>query len=317
MVSVIIPSYNSEATIAKCLNALLDQTYRHEYEIILVDSSADQTPEIVKAQFNQVRFFHLDVKTDPGTARNIGVKKSKGELILFTDSDCIVNRQWIEQMVNTHEQHPEYIAIGGAVENGNNPKNNIAWAGYLAEFRENIPEQASGIIWHNPTCNISYKRSAFIKYGFFDFRLYPQEDLVYNYTLTRKGEKIYFCPEAIVKHMHREKLIHFLAHQKKVGVITARVLKHIDLPGSMLARHKILFLLTGYVLPVIKFFKTILVFIQKRPQIITFHPLSIFFLFIGLMKWYFGFFCGVFTKPIEITGSPFSVNDTYVEIGSE
>jgi glycosyltransferase involved in cell wall biosynthesis len=298
MVSVVIPSYNSESTIANCLDALLNQTYQDQYEIILVDSSQDHTAEIVQTRYSQIKFIHLDIKTDPGTARNIGVKESRGDPILFTDSDCIVSRQWIEKMVLTHSQHSEYIAVGGSVENGNNPQNNVAWAGYLAEFREHIPQQPGGLIWHNPTCNISYKKDAFLKHGFFDSRLYPQEDLVYNYNLAKKGEKILFAPDISIQHTHREKMTPFLVHQTKVGVITSRVLKIISLPGSVIAGNKLLFLLTGWLLPIVKLFKTTYIFAVKNPRVLYKHPLSVVFLSIGLIYWYFGFFKGVFSEPI-------------------
>jgi len=72
MISVIIPSYNSNKTIEKCLNSILNQTYSDEYEIIVVDSSIDNTSDIVKNKFKDVKLAHLKKKTDPGTARNLG-----------------------------------------------------------------------------------------------------------------------------------------------------------------------------------------------------------------------------------------------------
>ena len=58
MISVIIPSYNSENTIKLCLDSLLSQSTTEEFEIILVDSSVDSTPKIVKSNYGNVQFIH-------------------------------------------------------------------------------------------------------------------------------------------------------------------------------------------------------------------------------------------------------------------
>jgi len=130
MVSVIIPSYNSENTIVPVLTALKNQTYQGNYEIILVDSSVDQTLDLVTDQFPEVLCHHFDVKTDPGTARNLGVQMSSGDPILFIDSDCSAQTDWIENMVNAHKKY-DFEAIGGAVENGNGHNSHVAWAGIM------------------------------------------------------------------------------------------------------------------------------------------------------------------------------------------
>ena len=62
MVSVIIPSYNSESTIGACLKSLNQQSFEEEYEIILADSSEDKTPEIVRDTFPHIKFIHFDFK---------------------------------------------------------------------------------------------------------------------------------------------------------------------------------------------------------------------------------------------------------------
>ena len=83
MISVIIPSYNSEITIIGCLNALQNQSYGGCYDITLIDSSDDGTPEIVSLEYPNVKLIHLNDRTDPGTARNIGIAEAKGDLIAF------------------------------------------------------------------------------------------------------------------------------------------------------------------------------------------------------------------------------------------
>ena len=256
MVSVIIPSYNSEQTISSVLQALYQQTYEDAYEIILIDSSDARTPEIVQKEFPDVIFFHYEQKTDPGTARNKGMQMSSGDPVLFIDSDCRANPDWIEKMVSLHQNY-SYEAIGGAVLNGNPHSSEAAWAGYLAEFREFLPGLQAGTVDHIPTCNISYKREALSKVGWFNPRYYPQEDLEFNYRLRRMGMHIYFDPDVRVHHHHREKIKAFFGHQKKVGKITSRMLRILPLSGAFLARRPLLAVLMAPFLPLMKFIRTV------------------------------------------------------------
>ena len=296
MVSVIIPSYNSEKTISGCLSSLSVQSYKSEYEIILVDSSADKTPSIVHSQFPQIQYFQFEKKTDPGTARNYGVIHSRGNLILFIDSDCVAEKDWINRHVQFHKDHPEVAAIGGSVINGNESKDIVGWSSYFGEFREFLPQNPENFTFHIPTLNISYKRWVFEKYGFFNPNFYPQEDLVFNYAITNKGEKIFFDPLIKVRHTHRSSLKPFLRHQYNIGSKTSQVLKIIPLPGHHIAKNKVLFIIVGPVLPLVKFFRTIKVIFSYKPIQIIQRTLSIIVLKVGLIFWFFGFFHGVFSR---------------------
>ncbi len=94
-ISVVIPSYNAEKTIRKCIDSLSRQTFRGDFEIILADSSGDLTAEVVSADYPRVKLIRFEKKTDPGTARNAGVKQAKGEVIAFIDADCEAAPDWI------------------------------------------------------------------------------------------------------------------------------------------------------------------------------------------------------------------------------
>ena len=295
MISVIIPSYNSATTIRECLDALIGQSYLHPYEIIVADSSTDQTAQIVQSNYPDVQLIRFEHKTDPGTARNAGVEKSRGDLILFIDSDCRADGKWIERMVSLQTM-TDHAAIGGAVCNGNDPHATIAWAGYLAEFREFIPEHPARLMTHIPTCNISYKREVFERLQGFNPDYYPQEDLEFNYRIIDSGGTIYFSPDIIVHHHHRSHLSDFLRHQKKVGEITSRMLKILPLAGADIARSRFLSVLMFPILPVIKWLKTIWLFLKIKRSVLFKHPLSLVVFALGLIPWSVGFLKGVFDR---------------------
>src|SRR3989344_1873665 len=104
IISVIIPSYNSQRYIARCLHSVISQHTTLPYEIIVVDSSKDETPFIIKKNFPSVQLISLKNQTFPGAARNIGVEKSQGKIIAFIDSDCIAASDWLEKGVKTLQQ---------------------------------------------------------------------------------------------------------------------------------------------------------------------------------------------------------------------
>ena len=294
MISVIIPSYNSENTIERCLYSLTTQSYRGEYEIILADSSEDNTSYIVKTNYPQIQLIHFDQKTDPGTARNAGIDRAKGELIAFIDSDCIATSNWLERIAEAHAS--KYRVVGGVVSNGNPEHDLVAWAGYFAEFREFLPEKPRQEVMHIPTCNISYKKDVFLEFGLFQGKYYPQEDLVYNHNLRENGEKILLDPRIQVYHMHRSRLKDFLNHQNKIGIVTARVLTILQLEGSFLARHPFAATLFSPILVTIKFFRTVSVFLRYQPKVIRKHPFVLMPLLLGLLYWVIGFIKGAKMK---------------------
>src|SRR6185503_20688551 len=89
IVSVIVPCYNSERHIRRCLAAILDQRTSVSYEVVVVDSSEDQTPQIIAGEFPSVRLIHLECRTFAGAARNAAVRAIHAPFCLMSDSDCI------------------------------------------------------------------------------------------------------------------------------------------------------------------------------------------------------------------------------------
>ena len=215
-ISVIIPVFNGENTIERCLYSLGSQTISAD-EIIVVDSSNDRTPSIVREKFPNIHFIHLNKKTDAGRARNIGIEKATGRIIAFTDADCIADRKWIE---NIKKAHSKADVVGGCVKNGN-PWKIIGWASYLMEFTNVLPDSKARLEKHLPTCNISFKRRIFDEHGTFQDGWWPAEDRIFSYTIRAKGEKIVFDPSIQIKHINRSSLNSFIKHQIVLGKISA------------------------------------------------------------------------------------------------
>ena len=87
-ISVVIPCYNGRQVLPYCLDALRQQTQQPE-EIIVVDSSSDGTDELVRENYPEVRLIHLAQQTMPGAGRNLGLRESRSEVVVFTDTDAV------------------------------------------------------------------------------------------------------------------------------------------------------------------------------------------------------------------------------------
>lgn len=113
MISVIIPVYNSESTIIKCLDSLYAQTYQ-DFECILVnDGSTDDSLEIIEDykkihQIDNIKIISIE-NQGQGVARNVGIQKSVGDYISFVDSDDVVKEKYLEHMINRMDEDTDMV----------------------------------------------------------------------------------------------------------------------------------------------------------------------------------------------------------------
>ena len=107
-VSIVIPAYNSEKTLEKCLKSIRDQTYGN-IEIIVVDKfSKDRTVEIIKRYGARIIYD----EGERTRAKNIGLEKAKGKYVLFVDSDMELSKEVVEECVELAEKDDK---IGGII----------------------------------------------------------------------------------------------------------------------------------------------------------------------------------------------------------
>lgn len=102
-VSVIIPTYNSERFIEKCIESVLNQTLKEIEVIVIDDNSVDSTKSIIEnyaKNDRRIKCFFSKKNRGAGYSRNIGIKISSGEFIGFIDSDDFVDQKWYEYLYN-------------------------------------------------------------------------------------------------------------------------------------------------------------------------------------------------------------------------
>ena len=199
-VSIIIPTSNGEATIGKCLEALIHQTAAQDsYEIIVVDDgSEDSTCDQVE-EYEKVRLFKQE-NCGPASARNLGLNQARGEIVLFTDDDCEPVEDWIDRMLVPF-QREEIVGVKGAYLTRQQA---LVPRFVQLEFEDKYDRMAQDeYIDFIDTYCAGYRKSILIENNGFDttFPVASTEDQELSFRLARQGHKMLFEPRAKVYHL--------------------------------------------------------------------------------------------------------------------
>ncbi len=216
--SVIIPAYQSDATIAGCLDALNRQTFQ-DFETIVVDSSPDgTTADLVTTRFPSVRFHHSPHRLLPHAARNLGVSMAQSPLLLFTDPDVYPHPDWLERMMAAHQETGNVI-VGAIACHGHR------WRDlgiHLCKFSKWLPGGHARRVDMGPTANLLLSRADFTAAGGL-----PGDEMLGDVTLSWRlrdtGRELRFEPTAIVEHHHLHTVRSFLAERYTRGKLYGRL----------------------------------------------------------------------------------------------
>ncbi len=292
-ISIIIPSYNSSATIENIFTKLIlpDESIK---EIIVVDSSDDtefkKIEEIVKKYIN-VKLIHLEKKSSPAVARNRGAKEANGELLVFIDSDAYPDINWIMAIIQAHQKG--YMVGGGSYELPEFQKKSfIAVSQYYLQFNEFLPVKTDRVKRFVPSCNIFCDRQLFNDVGGFP-EIRASEDVLFGIKVN-KLSKLWFIPGCKVSHIFGTTWSRFAGNQKLLGKYVAIYRKKDNiLMSNMLFQ----FLLFPFV-PVIKFALLFSRIIKTDKKHIIRFIIASPVIYIGLLYWAWGYIKGCFSKEV-------------------
>ena len=203
-VSVIIPVYNDLARVKICLEALEKQTYpQNLYEVIVVDNASDEYPAIkdVVCQFNQAIAAY---ESRPGSyaARNKGISLAKGDIIAFTDADCIPAKNWIEKGVANLLSVPNCGLVAGKIEYFFK-KPNKPTAVELYDSLIGIAPKRFIALNYGATANLFTFKSVIDKVGDFDDTLKSSGDSEWGKRVFSFGYQQIYADDTCVSHPAR------------------------------------------------------------------------------------------------------------------
>lgn len=213
---MIIPTYRDWDRLKLCVDALAQQSYPADLvEILVVNNDADApTPD-----YRWPARVRLLDEPQPGSyaARNRGLAEARGEVIAFTDSDCLPDRQWIENAV-CHLQAGHDRVAGRVQLVCESPRRTLVEAHQLV-FAFNQPRHARAGAC--VTANLVAWKHCFTIAGKFDPELMSGGDMEWGYRASSKGLDILYAPDAVVAHPARATLAQLLGKQRRVvGAVT-------------------------------------------------------------------------------------------------
>jgi len=203
LVSIIVPVFNARETISDCLESIQSLDYpKEKLEIIVVDNGSNDRSDEIAQKFKVEMLFETSMKSSYA-ARNKGVREAKGEMLAFTDADCVVSPGWLKHMV----QHWTDSSIG-------------CFAGEIKAFQpktiiEKFSERKDILnqrhTFNNPylpyaqTANVGFRKQVFEQIGLFDSEMKTGGDADFCWRMQKQTRfQIRFIPKAVVYHKHRD-----------------------------------------------------------------------------------------------------------------
>jgi glycosyltransferase involved in cell wall biosynthesis len=187
LVTVVVITHNSAQHLGQCLEALRRQTFT-DLEILVVDDGSDDATDALVKGIDDRRVVYTRNASQEGRprSRNRATALATGELIFFTDADCMPIRTWVEEGVQVFREHD-----CAGVEGRTRPTEALTLA------QRSVVNEEGGQ-WQ--TCNIAYRRSVLLRVGGFDERyVFAYEDRDLALRVLREG-RIEFCSDMLVFH---------------------------------------------------------------------------------------------------------------------
>ena len=239
LISIIVPVYNASTHLSKCVESLINQTYKNIEIILIDDGSKDDSYKICKEYSIKDKRIKVIHKENGGvsSARNFGLKVAKGDYIGFVDSDDYVEKNMYELLINSINQNSSQIAICNIYYETENKEQVYSYSTKdfifsRHEFPLNIYNILSinGYTWNKLyDRGLIYRDNEFIS---FDENIGISEDSLFNYEIFDKNKE-FLCSYIDEKMYHYiqeknsvcnqrftlKKLEHFIAREKEIDIL--------------------------------------------------------------------------------------------------
>lgn len=207
LVSIIVPVYNVKRYLEQCVKSIVEQSYKN-IELILVDDGSDdgssELCDLIRSKYPNTKVFH---KTNSGvsSARNIGLDISRGEYIVFIDSDDTISQNYIEDFINSSKDTD--IVIGGIEDvyiDGNNHIYKRVLRQHKAPYEGWVSKEYYQLLnWLRGPCAKLYKKSIIDLYNIrFKENLSVAEDQVFNFQYYKHIKTYKIVLDSIYTYYH-------------------------------------------------------------------------------------------------------------------
>jgi GT2 family glycosyltransferase len=198
-ISVVLATRDRSELLALMLDGLTRQTIgAAAFEVVVVDdASRDDTAALLAARSAELnlRVLRNETSQGPATARDVGWREARAELVAFTDDDCVPSPGWLEALLEAARATPGGVVMGRTTPDP---------AGRQTPFTRSLLVERAGPPFQ--TCNIVYPRSLLERLGGFD-RRYPlpvAEDTDLGWRAVQSGAPLAFAADALVHHAVHE-----------------------------------------------------------------------------------------------------------------
>ncbi len=203
-ISVVLTTKNEGKNLRHLLDSLAGQICDNFSfkQVIVVDAlSTDRTVQVAKKYEGVLPGFEvISQQSTRGQGRNLGAARATGDLLCFTDADCIANAYWLHRLAAAWSGDEQQVLAGRT--------NILGYWAFTKLHRVELPHRGFDTTW--PSCNLAYPRQLFQKLGGFDPRFITAEDIDLNFRAIAAGANIQHVPDALIYARARDSVSGFL-----------------------------------------------------------------------------------------------------------
>lgn len=222
IVSVVVPIYNVEKYLDRCINSIVNQTYKNIQILLVDDGSIDKSLEICQKwerKDKRIEVIHKE-NSGLGMTRNVGLKKASGKYVCFVDSDDYINLSTIEKLVTKISEHQADVCYYGCIDviDGNETiksapsrtlfKGAAVQQEFAVKLLGNLPEEKEPLFSGMSACYAFYDNQ-FLKEHSIEFYSerdsYISEDLIFNLDVCSSAKVVTILPESLYYYVIRKK----------------------------------------------------------------------------------------------------------------
>lgn len=200
-ISVVIPVYNVERYIERCIEALLSQSYpEKDYEIIMIDNCSTDVSAAMIKRFPRVCLLS-EKKQGAYAARNKGISASRGDIVAFTDPDCIAHTDWLQNIATVMESSDSRIVTGRRIPYSGSAVLSM-FASYENAKDEYVFNSKAKDLYYGYTNNMAVRRGLFKEVGLFAERRRGSDTIFVRRAVEKYStNSVVYSPAVRVRHM--------------------------------------------------------------------------------------------------------------------